>query len=213
MRPPALDLVSPPTLAPALLSALLIVAAPMLAAAQEDPDWPCAQRKVAHLSWGQMWSGPPLPDDGGWRDDPVIGPLSSRLAARRTSIEDAPALIDAAGLSGADDHATLFAGAFELIDKERARLVEGIGRFARKQQDRAARVDAIRVEINEMRASTAPDDFDGLDRLEAREDELAWETRIYQDRRRSLEFVCESPVTLEKRAFALARMIQERLPE
>ena len=47
--------------------------------------------------------------------------------------------------------------------------------------------------------------------IEELEDEIAWETRIYADRRRSITFVCESPVILERRAFAVARIVQEAL--
>ena len=43
------------------------------------------------------------------------------------------------------------------------------------------------------------------------EDKLRWDTRIYQDRQKSLTYVCESPVILEQRAFAVARMIAAEL--
>ena len=51
-------------------------------------------------------------------------------------------------------------------------------------------------------------DFDALDAIEEREDKLLWDTRIYQDRNKSLTYVCESPVIIEKRAFAIGKVIQ-----
>ena len=39
----------------------------------------------------------------------------------------------------------------------------------------------------------------------------AWDTRVFTDRQRSLRLVCDQPVLLEQRAFALARIIQDSL--
>lgn len=39
----------------ALALALLLGAAPGRAADAADPDWPCIQRRVPHLSLGQVW--------------------------------------------------------------------------------------------------------------------------------------------------------------
>ena len=36
-----------------------------------------------------------------------------------------------------------------------------------------------------------------------------WDTLIYTDRQKSMTLVCDQPVQLEQRAFALARIIQE----
>ena len=38
-----------------------------------------------------------------------------------------------------------------------------------------------------------------------------WDTRIYTDRQKSMTLVCDQPVQLEQRAFALARIIQESI--
>ena len=43
------------------------------------------------------------------------------------------------------------------------------------------------------------------------EERLHWDTRIYDERQAALAYVCESPVLLEQRAFALAREIRSRL--
>ena len=36
---------------------------------------------------------------------------------------------------------------------------------------------------------------------------LAWDTRIFKQRAQSLNYVCETPVLLEQRAFAIARAL------
>jgi|GEM_PF-6456573 len=52
---------------------------------------------------------------------------------------------------------------------------------------------------------------DDYDRLEEIADQIEWDTRIFEERQQSLTYVCETPVLLEKRAFALARMMMERM--
>jgi hypothetical protein len=39
----------------------------------------------------------------------------------------------------------------------------------------------------------------------------SWDMRLYEDRRDSLTYLCEQPVLLEQRAFALARAIAGHL--
>jgi hypothetical protein len=41
---------------------------------------------------------------------------------------------------------------------------------------------------------------------------LAWDTRVYDERRHTIGYVCEVPTTIERRLFALARAIQQALP-
>jgi hypothetical protein len=50
----------------------------------------------------------------------------------------------------------------------------------------------------------AKPDFDAIDK---QEEQLDWDTRIFQDRQQALSYVCETPVILEQRVFALARAI------
>jgi hypothetical protein len=179
-----------------------------------DPDWPCIQRKVLHLSTGQMWAGPPLAEDAltTWRKDDAVKALVPALAVRRTKVEEAETLIAdfAAGLEGADRNARLgllFAGAFSLIDRERAEIISGIARYARTQIDLTRKIDAEQKELTKLLAEDPPN----YDRIEELEDAVAWDLRIYQDRTQSLTYVCETPVILEKRAFALARAIMGHL--
>jgi hypothetical protein len=65
------------------------------AAAFQEADWPCQQRKVVRLSIGQMWTGALPEKPGAWRDDPELAALAPRLAARRTGLDEARALVAA----------------------------------------------------------------------------------------------------------------------
>lgn len=192
---------------------LALTLAPQEALAFNDPDWPCIQRKVLGLSIGQMWNAQLPPEGVNWRSDPEISELAPLLAARRTTIERAEELV--AGLDWQENRnerlALLFGGIFKIIEQNRSRLIDGISRYANKQSRLSRKIDVEQTELVQMREATKPDDFDALDALEAREDQLTWDTRIYQERNQSLTYVCESPVILEKRAFALARIIQAQM--
>lgn len=198
----------------AVMPALIACVFATPASAFNDPDWPCVQRKVVALSPGQIWTAPLPPDDSSWRKDADISHLVPILAARRTSLDEAEALIGEFA-EGADDArlTLLFGGLFQTVEQERRRLIDGIERYARKQRSLSERIDAEQVEIATLRSETSENDFDTLDKLEEREDQLLWDTRIYQDRNKSLTYVCESPVIIEKRAFAISRMIQARLSQ
>ena len=41
--------------------------------------------------------------------------------------------------------------------------------------------------------------------------QLIWETRIFEDRRRVIGFVCEVPTAIDQRLFALGRVIQQEM--
>jgi hypothetical protein len=40
---------------------------------------------------------------------------------------------------------------------------------------------------------------------------LLWETRIFEDRRKVVKFVCEVPTMIDQRLFALGRVIQQEI--
>ena len=175
----------------------------------EDPDWPCVQRKVASLTPASIWTGPAL--GGGatdWADDPEVASLVARLAQRRLPIEDAEAEVEAfaAGLDPAkrEERLTrLFAGLFETMSAERGEIMTGIERYARRQRTMAQEIRAESARLDEARASA---DADARDVVEAEAD-LAGRIRVFDERRASLPFVCETPRLVEQRLFALGRAI------
>lgn len=170
-----------------------------------DPDWPCIQRKQPHLSLGQVWAGP-APDDA-VRDlarSPDIAALADRLEQRRLPFLQAEAEI-AHYAQGADNqHLTaLMVAIFDRIEPHRSALISGIARYGNKQVALSARIEDHRRRMAALEAADPPD-FDAMDEQEK---ELDWDTRIFQDRQQALTYVCETPVILEQRVFALARAI------
>ena len=193
----------------ALLAAL--AAGPALAADPSDPDWPCIQRKQPHLSLGQVWAGPP-PDGAATARarDADIQALAQTLAQRRLPLDEAGARIaDFAASHPPGDLMALYLATFERIEAARGRVITGIARYAHRQEALDARIDAQRAEMARLEAADPPD-FDRIDAVEA---QIDWDTRIFRDRQQSLGYVCETPVILEQRAFALGRAVADHLPK
>lgn len=206
------------TIASAVFAALATCLAPGAASAFGDENWPCVQRKVEHLSWGQMWTGPALPEVTRWRQDKEMSRLVPLLTARAIDLDALAAdigAVKATETESRDERLTrLFASAFSEIDQERYRIVGGISGFAEKQRRLSEQIDKKREDLIVLEArAKETDDNDAWDAFEELEDQVFWDTRIYQDRQRSITYICESPVLLEKRAFAIARMIMAELEQ
>jgi hypothetical protein len=185
------------------------------AAASKDPDWPCVQVKVPHVSAGMVWAGPAIDEaDRAWEAAPEVAALVGRLAQRRLGIEQAAPLIEAFAKQHGQDKqrqlTLLFTGLLQTINQEREAIMRGIARYARQQ---AARADGIRAARDELSALSAKDNLTDQEkaRRAALEDQLNWETRIYDERAQSLTYVCDSPRILEQRLFALGRAVQQHL--
>ncbi|MFC3628865.1 hypothetical protein ACFOM8_05335 [Paracoccus angustae] len=192
-----------------ILFALMIAAGPAWPASGTDPDWPCIQRKQPHLSLGQVWTGP-VPDQrvAELAHDPRIEALAARLEQRRLPLEEAEAMI-ADFAAGADDaHLTaLMVAIFDKIEPDRTALIDGIARYGRSQVAMARRIEERRAAMAELESAAEPD-FDAID---AAEEALDWDQRVFTERQQSLTYVCETPVILEQRVFALGRAIAEHL--
>jgi len=178
-------------------------------AAGEDPDWPCVQRLVPEIAAGMIWSGPPLDTIEPSANEPVIDELAGELAARRVPLEDAEAQIAALAATLATEQknaqlTSLFARTLDIINRDRASLIGGIRKYARGERALAEKIAAQNTKIAELPADQVVE----RDTLIAERD---WDIRIYDDRRGSLTYLCEQPVLLEQRAFAIARAIASHL--
>ncbi len=185
----------------------LTLASPLSAADFSDPTWPCVQRKVENLSVGQMFPYV-IPEIEGEKAElsQDIGELSQRLSLRRFTVEELTPFIDEFAAEHPDNAAlgALFVGAFERISKQRRTIISGIARYASKQTQLSDHIESQRTEMRTLLDATEPD----FDKIDVVEEKLDWDQRIYQDRARALTYVCEAPVLLEKRAFAIGKVIQ-----
>ena len=181
---------------------LLGFAQPAGAADFSDPTWPCIQRKVENLSLGLMWPHP-VPEDTA--PNAKLRDLAAALSLRRIGLEDAETRIAALESGDAATLGQVFTLVFDQVSRERRDIITGIGRYSQKQIALAERIDETRVRMSTLMAAAEPD-FDTVDKLE---EQLDWDERIYRDRAKSLTYVCETPVLLEKRLFALAQILQK----
>ncbi len=186
------------------------------AATFDDPTWPCQQRKVEQLSLALMWPIP-LPENATSGTPTELPPdareLAGQLELRRISLEDADKLVATFVKDHPDVTADLmgkiFADVFDRLGKTRHKIITGIGRYSQKQIALSEKIDATRSEMDKLMAASEPD-YDKVDKLE---EELDWDQRVYKDRSRSLTYVCETPVLIEKRLYALAQILLKHAPE
>jgi hypothetical protein len=187
-------------------------AAPPGAAEPTDSDWPCIQRLVPELAASQMWAGPP-PDHAATPASPDrdTAQLASRLASRSMPVDEAQAAIErfANGLAPAERErqlARLFQDVLELINRERSQIIAGIKRYTRKQRQLAERITQESGKLANLQPGTTPDAA-----TQESLNERQWDLRVFEDRQRMLRQICEQPVLLEERAFALSRAMQSQL--
>jgi hypothetical protein len=197
------------------LCALLALAGPVdrsHAADARYPDWPCAQAKVPEVSLAAVWNGPPL-DEGTskWKDNPEVSALIPRLAARRTPLDQAEkAIVDFLSKSAAEKKEKgklLFAGLFETLNAERTTVMNGLERITRKQREAADKVRNDTLALQGLQDAPTKDQA----KIDELSNQLVWETRIFEDRRRVIKFVCEVPTAIDQRLFAFGRVIQQEL--
>jgi hypothetical protein len=194
---------------------LLLAACALISAAApgpRDPDWPCQQIKVAHLSLAAVWSGPALNGKrGDWRQDPQLSDLVQVMVQRRVSLDQVQAKIRTfAGQAGDQKAPKLLmalSAVFDLLDAERSSVIDGLDRFGARQKELAA---ALREDTDKLRALQA-DPASDAGEVNQMVQRVTWEAQVFQDRRQALGFACEVPSKIEQRLFAVARATQDAI--
>jgi len=181
-------------------------------AAAQDKNWPCDQVLQPQLSVAAMWDGPdPSTAQETWQGDEPVRQLVQRVAPRRVPLDAAKDEIKrfAAGVQGDRQKALteVFAGVFETINDERSAIIRGIKRYHGRQEnlakvieDKTSKLDGLDPDSTVQSVQQQRADI---------QNELNWETRIFDDRQRLLPDICEQPVLLEQRLYQLAHAIRE----
>jgi len=176
------------------------------------PDWPCNQVKVPEISVAAVWAGPAIDDVGNaWEDDAAIKDLVARLAARRTPLEDAQKAISNVITSTESERQKkaklIFAGLFKTLNHERSEVMQGIERHFRKQREFSDQIRSMILQLRELQDRSDADQS----RIDELTNRVEWDMRLFEEHRKMMNFVCEVPVLIEQRLFALARVIQQSL--
>jgi hypothetical protein len=139
-----------------------------------------------------------------------VAAIVQKVTSRRNSVDEALKIVDdyAAGLSESrkDNLRAVFVGALQRINAERNKIMGGIRRYSKRQ---GALADSIKAKSLEEAALVrkTPRTEEEQQRLDELREEIAWDTRIYEERQHSLTYVCETPVLLEQRLFQYGRHI------
>ncbi len=183
-------------------------------AAAGPPDWPCVQRLIPELAWGTLWTGPSLDAlERRWWEDEEVGRVVRFATARNTPSDQALARVRDFVEVVDDDEAEarltlLFAGLFELTDRQRGRAIDAVRQASRAQ---VARLDTISAMVDELEALRAEEEA-SPEAIEQLSDALFWEQRTFQMRQQTLPAMCEQPYLLEETLSRMVRLIMERMP-
>jgi hypothetical protein len=167
---------------------------------------------VPDISLAAVWAGPALDDVGTkWKDDAKVSALVSKLSARKMPLDEAEKSVKEFLAGSASDKTEnaklLFAGLFDTLNAQRSQVMSGLERVSRKQREVADKIRDETIQLQALQDATPRDDA----KVEAMSNQLIWETRIFEDRRKVVRFVCEVPTTIDKRLFALGRVIQQEM--
>ena len=175
-------------------------------------DWPCAQRRIDTITPATIWAGPDLALADGVERSPEMRALVDQVVARRLPLEEAEAKVKDFVASLPEDErdakaAALFTDILNRLNDERGQVMSGIERYGAKQRTMAARLREEAKKINALQRSptNSPTDLDEVHQ------QILWDTRVFEERRKSLSYVCEVPTLIEQRAFALGRAVQQAL--
>jgi DNA polymerase III alpha subunit len=164
------------------------------------------------ISVAAVWAGPSIDDVGNaWQHDATIKDLVARLAARRTPLDEAQKAISDV-ITGTESERQrkaklIFAGLFKTLNHERSEVMQGIERYFRKQREFSDHIRSTILQLRELQNRPDPEQS----RIDELTNRIEWDTRIFEERRKTMNFVCEVPVLIEQRLFALARLIQQSL--
>ena len=146
-----------------------------------------------------------------WKDDSKVSALVSKLAARKTPLDEAEKSVKEflGRLRGRQDRQrktavrrpVRHAQRPALPGHERARTRQPQAARGRRQDPRGD------IQLQALQDATPRDDT----KVDALSNQLIWETRIFEDRHKVVRFVCEVPTTIDQRLFALGRVIQQEM--
>lgn len=175
-------------------------------------DWPCVQRRVESLTPAQLWAGPDLAIADGVQRTAEMRTLVATVIARRLPLAEAEAMVAdfVASLPKAERDGTaaaLFKDLLAALNAERSQVMEGIERYGARQKELATRLREENATFFALQRKAGAD----AAAVEDARQSLLWDTRIFNERRSSLTYVCEVPTMIEQRAFALGRAISRAL--
>lgn len=194
---------------------LLSLGAAQSHAQEIDPEWPCIQRLIPEVSPAIMW---PIPVEEGmlsaYRSDTQIRQLAEELGdletftqAHQTSIGE---FAEAVPEAERENKLTMLAtGIVDVSNRVRGDFISGIKRYTRQQ---IAISEQIESTLNELSEIEAQGEQQNAEQQQEVLDTLRWHERVYDQRERSIQLLCEQPVELEQKLSEVLRYAAQYLP-
>ncbi len=182
------------------------VAAPPAA----DPDWPCQQRLVPHLSPATYWTGPAPPAGVDWHADPKLSALIEAISPRDVPTEDGIAKLTAFAQSlpaaeRAKSVSLAFTALVEQTNEERDGVIARLKSLGARQRSLAKRIESDEAALQAIPADASGDQAAERAGITERHDLLV---RSYHDIGETIRYACQVPSDLDARLGAYARALQ-----
>ena len=165
--------------------------------------WPCDQVYNPQLNLTTIWQGPPIESSlkDWWKHDDVIEYVNT-LSDPTLSEEDGKQLIKefakkytyAGFIKKAEQKEKLiflFAGLYQKAKDRRSRQYKGIIKFVERQEDLRKAIGSSSKLIRKYRKEKLDQKSK---KYQAAASQLEWNTRVFDQRTRLTEYVCEEPV-------------------
>ena len=177
---------------------------------EQNPDWPCIQVLVKELSWGSIWTGPPLDENSSkWSDNENLKVLAKKLMNRRTKENEGIfELKNYIKKNNSPNELTeLFHSLFDTTNDIWRNRVTKLLNFGKKQRLTSEKISLKLEKIKEL----SKDFNTNKDEIEKLEQEQFWDIRRFEDRRNLSDSLCEQPRFYEKRLGVYSNIILENI--
>ena len=178
--------------------------------------WPCDQVYNPKLNLTAIWQGPDIEENikNWWKDDEVID-VAAKLSDPVLTEEEGIKIIDEFakkhthfGLISKKNQKqkliNLFSGLYQKASDKRIRQYNGIIKFVERQDVFRKAIGSASKKLRELRKKGV--DIKNPEYVKF-SSQMEWNTRVFDQRTRLTEYVCEEPVYLEQRIGYQARRI------
>ena len=178
---------------------------------EKNPDWPCIQVLLEELSWGSIWTGPPLDErTTKWKENEELRLLAIKIMDRKTKEEDGITELKkfTKKNNSPEDLTFLFHALFDKTNEIWKNRTQKLKNFGKKQRLTSEKI-AKKLEKSKILLENPEANKEEITRLEQ---EKFWDIRKFEDRRMQSDYLCEQPRFYEKRLGVYSKIISEKLP-
>ena len=175
---------------------------------EKNPDWPCIQVYIEELSWGSIWTGPPLDENSSkWGDDEKLSSLAEKIMKRNTKEnEGIKELKKYIKKNNSPEQLTkLFHALFDTTNIIWKKRNEKLLNFGKRQRLTSEKISTKLGKIKKL----SKDYESNKDEIQKLEQENFWDVRRFEDRRALSDSLCEQPRFYEKRLGTYSNIILE----